>query len=294
MPGELRAPLITLDPLADGGSSVRSPLINLDPLAEGTPNLRSNLVMLDPLSEGFRNLRVSLILLESLHPIQPEPHMSTEFFPGFGNNPTNPSLPAGLDPFNTSTPGLSFSVHKKPFFKTNINEAASGKEVRTALMQYPRWDIELTYEFLEDRSGADSSLKTVMGFFLQRLGSWDTFLFKDPDDYLVVGGTCGDADGVTTEFPFCRTLGGFVEQVGQVDTTNTVNVYLDGVLVDPADYTVTMPNLIVFNTAPAAAEVTADFQFFFVCRFLEDQQDYEKFVDKLWNLQTCSLRSIIE
>jgi uncharacterized protein (TIGR02217 family) len=294
MPGELRDPLVVVDPLTEGVPAVRSPLVNLDPLTEGTPDLRSDLVMLDPLTEGNRNLRVSLLLLETLHPVSPESFMSTTPFPGFGNNATDPSVPQAADPFNSPLPGLAFSVHKRPNFKTNIDEAASGNEVRTALQQYPRWEFELTYEFLEDRSGAESSLKTILGFFLEMLGSWDTWLFKDPDDYLVTAGVCGTADGVTTQFPLCRTMGGFVEKVGQVDQANDINVYLDAVLVDPADYTVTMPNLIVFDTAPAPGSITADFQFFYACRFLEDSQDYEKFIDKLWTLQSCSFKSVIQ
>ena len=365
MVGELRSPLVTVEPLSEDDSAVRSPLVTVEPLTEGPRNLRGAFVSLDPLTEGYRNLRVSLLLLESLHPVQPELPMSNDPFPGFGNSSSDPSVPAGADPFNSGLPGLSFSVHKKPMFRTKMSEAASGHEITNALMQYPKWEFNLTYEFLEDRTGSDSSLKTIMGFFLSRQGRFDSFLFKDPDDYIQVNGFCGNADGVTTEFPFCRTLGGFVEKVGQVDTANTINVYLSvteasavpanpgpytvtvanaasfeedlGVLKDgttpmtkvvsgpvsgqysvdegtgtytfaaadqldtlaisyrylvaPADYTVTLPNLFVFDSAPATGEVTADFQFFFACRFLEDQADYEKFMDKLWNLQECDFRS---
>lgn len=361
---EVRVPFVIQEPLVEGVPDVRVPYIALEPLSEGSPNIRTAFVVVEPLMEGIPNVRIALIVVEALVPIPEDLPVSTEPFPGFGNSISNPAVPQALDPFDSALPGLSFSVHKKPMFKTRISEAASGKEVRNALAEFPRWDFTLPYEFLEDRSGADSSLKTLMGFFLARQGSFDSWLFKDPDDYLVVNGICGDSDGVTTVFPFCRTMGSFREKVGQIDTVNTISIYLtideartipavgpytitvtnsadfiedlgvtkggtpltrvtgapaaseyseaagvytfnatdfsDAVVisyryvVDPADYTVTAPNLLTFDVAPPTGVVSADFQFYFACRFLEDEADFEKFMDKLWQLQECSFRSIIQ
>lgn len=293
MVGNIRLPIIITEPLTGGYPNLRAPLVTAQPLQGGYPDLRVPLIAAQPLQGGYPNLRMPIMVVQALFPVAEDLPVSTNPFPGFGNSVSDPSVPAAKDPFTTALPGLAFSVHKKPTFKTKISEASSGNEFRNALMQYPRWDFELTYEFLEDSSGAASSLKTIMGFFLARQGSFDSWLFKDPDDYLVTGGLCGVADGVTTEFPFCRTIGEFAEKVGQVDEANTINVYVDGVL-QTTGYTVTLPNLIVFDSAPVSGNVTADFQFFFACRFIDDQQDYEKFYDKLWNLQTCDFRSIIQ
>jgi len=293
MTGQLQDDLFNLEPLTEGSPNLTVPLVNLEPLAEGQPNTQVNLFVLEPLSESVRHLRANLFVLESLQPVVPEFDMTTTPFPGFGNSTIDPTKPAAADPFNTALPGLAFSVHKKPLFKTNIHEAPSGKEVRNSMAQYPRWEFNLTYEFLEDKTGADSSLKTIMGFFMLCGGSFAAWLFKDPDDYLVVNGLCGVADGTITAFPFLRDMGGFPEQVGQVDQSNDINVYVDGVLQDPGDYTINGDEFI-FTSAPSSGNVTADFQFFFVCRFLEDQLDFEKFMDKLWQLQECDFRSIIQ
>lgn len=355
---DVRVSLSVIEPVAEGTPNVRVNEVTVDPLTEGYSAIRVNMHQVDPLTEGYSAIRISLFVVESLQPVEPEPFMSTIPFPGFGSDPT--------DPFFTPLPGLAFSVYKTPMFKTNIQEAATGNEVRTALAEYPRWDFKLSYEFLEDRTGAESSLKTILGFFLARRGSWDSWLFKDPDDYEVTNGYCGDSDGVTTEFPFLRGIGEFYERIGQVDTTKTLNVYLmldgeaqtipnvgpftitvtnaatfqedggvtksgipmtkvtgapaagqyavssggiytfhssdsnDAVLisyrytVDPADYTVTMPNRLIFDTAPVAGIVSADFQFYFVCRFLEDAMEFEKFSDQLWSLQECAFRSLVQ
>jgi Conserved hypothetical protein 2217 (DUF2460) len=363
-PTNIRSNYDFAEDLTEGYSNVRSPYAFSQPLTEGYSAIRASYGFSQPLTEGYSNVRVCYAFCQALFPVGPEEYMSEIPFPGFGNSTANPSIPAGADPFNSALPGLSFSVHKKPNFRTRISSAASGNEVRNTLMQYPIWDFELTYEFLEDRSGANSSLKTLLGFFLSRQGSFDSWLFKDPDDYLCDNHYCGEADGVNLEFPFSRVMGGFRERVGQVDTANAVSVFLsveengtipatpgpytitvaqaaafvedlgvtkggvpmtpvasapaagqysvaagvytfnaadedDAVvisyryLIDPADYTVTMPNRLIFDSAPPTGQVSWSGQFFFVCRFAEDQQDYEKFYDKLWNLQECSFRSII-
>jgi hypothetical protein len=54
-----------------------------------------------------------------------------------------------------------------------------------------------------------------------------------------------------------------------------------------------MPNVINFTTAPGAgATLYATFNYYFVCRFLEDASQYTKFMDKLWNLSELGFRSI--
>jgi hypothetical protein len=66
-------------------------------------------------------------------------------------------------------------------------------------------------------------------------------------------------------------------------------------LVDPADYTVVLPRVIQMDTAPPVNVIaTATFQYYFVCRFKEDISEYNKFADKLWELNELSFRSIIQ
>lgn len=386
MAGELRAPLVIVESPSEADPALRVPLVVTEDISEGVPNIRANYVMSDPVTEGspnmrvafvyqeaategYRNLRCCFLFVESLHPVAPEEYMSTEAFPGFGNSTGDPSVPAALDPFNSALPGLSYGVHKKPLFNTRVATAANLREDRLALAQYPVWEFEISYEFLSDvpRQVGYTSLKTIMGFFLQMGGRFDSWLFKDPDDYLSEMVEMATGDGVTTEYYFMRDVGGFLEPVGQVDTVNDIDIRLivpeahtvpaspgpytvtvdeaanyesdvgvtlggtpltkvggapgnmqysvnetTGVytfnsnqdaenviisyqyLVDPADYTVTMPNLIVFDSAiPEGSTLYGSFQYYFVCRFQEDQMDFEKFMDKLWNLNECSFRSIV-
>lgn len=353
---EIRLSYSFTQPLTRGYGKVRLAINFIQPIVGAYSKVHLDRILVSPIIDGWSEVRLNHLMLQTLFPVQPERPMSTAIFPGFGNSDLTPSMPEAKDPFWSPLPGLAYSVHKKPYFKTNIKEAANGNEIRGSLMPMPRWDFEFNYEFLEDSTGAQSSLKTIMGFFLQMGGSYESFLVKDPDDYLVTEGLCGISTGTDPEFPLNRPMGSFLERVGQVDLANPISVYVtlievytipnnsadpitvehadgyiktlsvttdgdpaaytveDGVytfpvsnqgardvsiryqyLVEPANYTVQMPNSIVMHsTPPEDSQVHASFQFFFACRFLDDQMDFEKFQDELWSLQSCNFRSIIQ
>lgn len=361
---EVRSTVIITEAAAAGLASVLSPVVLNEPITGGYSTVRAAAALNEPLVGGYSTVRAATAMIESLIPVPPEPFMSALAFPGFGNLASDNTKPAASNP-SSSLPGLAYSIHKKPLFKTRIAEGASGREQRVSLTDMPRWQFDLPYEFLEDASGLDSSLKQLMGFFLAMRGSYDTFLVKDPDDYLAVAGNCGTGDGTILQFPIRRTMGAFSETVGQVDDTNTITVSygitetdsvpgtgpytitvahaadfiedtgvtIGGVALTkvagvPAamqyavsagvytfnsaqhgasaaisyrytapgtDYTVTMPNQLVFGSAVAdGTTVYIDCQFYFVCRFLDDTMDFEKFMNLLWSVGTVSLRSVLQ
>ncbi len=62
-------------------------------------------------------------------------------------------------------------------------------------------------------------------------------------------------------------------------------------------WSITQPNgfnnTLTFNAAPAnGAVITADFSYAFVCRFLDDQEDFENFMNGLWQVQALKFRSV--
>ncbi len=202
---------------------------------------------------------------------------------------TPPLLPA--------LPGLSWSRHKRPTFKTRVADHVSGREVRVALMTYPLYEFEAVYDGLASSGTAAfaalgaSSLQTLMGFFLQLQGQFGTFLYTDPDDNTVIGQSVGIGDGVTTTFQFVRALGGYVEPVGWV--VAVAQVYLSGVAQSAGSYSVATPNtLVLASPPPPGAVVSADFSFAYQCRFLDDQMDFEEFMSNLWKLDSMKFRSV--
>jgi len=198
-------------------------------------------------------------------------------------------------PLFPSLPGQGWSVHKKPTFSTIVASHVSGREVRDALYQSPIWQFELTFDGMDSSSssypglGAES-LQSLMGLFLQCQGQFGTFLYADPTDNSVGGQAFATGDGSTTSFTFARALGGFLEPVGWVTSVSQVTV---GGLAQSSGWSLVTPNSLVFATAPAnGALIAASFSYAFQCRFDDDIQDFEQFMQNLWTLQSLKFRSV--
>lgn len=134
-----------------------------------------------------------------------------------------------------------------------------------------------------------NSLQALLGLFLRCQGRFGTFLYTDPTDNAVVGGPIAIGDGATRAFPAQRMLGGFSETVGWVTALRAVTV--DGT---PAGgWSLAAPNRIVLPAAPAAgAVIGAAFSFAYLCRFLDDVQDFENVMAGLWKAEGVKFRSV--
>jgi len=118
------------------------------------------------------------------------------------------------------------------------------------------------------------------------------FYFDDPTDDSRADAPVGAGNGVNTVFTLYRAfgIGGFQEPVGGIN--QLLEVYFNGVQQHPSVYG-KLGNQINFATPPPNGTViTADFTFWYLCRFLEDQHDYEMFMYNLWQLKTCKFRSV--
>src|SRR3546814_2093247 len=80
-------------------------------------------------------------------------------------------------------------------------------------------------------------------------GAYDYFLFTDPNSNTVINGGIGAGNGTNKFFTLGHNTGpSYFEAVGYVN--QITNVKLNGVTVNPADYSISYPNVIVFDTAP--------------------------------------------
>lgn len=206
---------------------------------------------------------------------------------------TPPSFP--------SLTGQGWSVHKRPTFSTRVASHVSGREARTPFYSAPLYEFELTFEGL-DSAGAfpgltANGLQSLMGLYLQCQGQFGTFLYSDPTDGAAAGQAIGTGDGTTTLFSMVRTLGGFTEPVGWVLTSPAPVIRDNGSVVASGLYTITSPNgannALTFATAPAVGHaITADFSYAFQCRFVDDQNDFENFMQGLWKVDSLKFRSV--
>ncbi len=191
-------------------------------------------------------------------------------------------------------PGQGWSVHKRPTFSTQVASHVSGREVRRPNYANTLYEFEVCFDGLASSGlpglGA-SSLQTLLGFYLACQGQFGTFLYADPTDSVAKGQLLGAGDGVTTVFTLARALGGTSEPVGWV--TALTSVTLAGVAQSTSAYALIPPNTLAFTTPPTAgAEIAADFAYAFLCRFSDDQEDFENVMSGLWQVESLKFRSV--
>lgn len=188
-------------------------------------------------------------------------------------------------------PGLSFGVVRSPIWNTITKLSTSGREYRAARYTTPLYKYTLSYEFLRSAS-TYAELQTLVGFFNARRGSFDSFLFTDPDDNSVTAQLIGTGNGALTQFQLLRQFGGFSEPV--YDLNGSPSVYVSGTLKTlGTDYTLSASGLITFSAALATgAAVTWTGSFYRRCRFLQDSLEFSKFMNLLWEAKKVEFQSV--
>ena len=189
--------------------------------------------------------------------------------------------------------GQGWSVHKRPSFATRVAGHVSGREVRSAYYTQALYEFELTFDALAANAGyggvGASSLQTLFGFYLACQGQLSTFVYLDPSDGGVTAQAIATGDGTTKSFTLVRTLGATTETVSWVQQVSAV--YVAGVT--QSGFTVATPNSLTLAVAPAnGAAITADFTYGFLCRFLDDQEDFENVMSGLWKVASLKFRSV--
>lgn len=121
-----------------------------------------------------------------------------------------------------SLPGLSIEVSRYPVWESTVQTSVSGRSLGITNQTYPRYRYKLAFEFL--RSGAKQELEALVALFNRMRGRADTFLYLDEDDNSVVSQQIGIGDGSTTSFQLLRSLGGFVEPIGEAKSISAVTV----------------------------------------------------------------------
>lgn len=189
-------------------------------------------------------------------------------------------------------PGLGFSVIRRPVFGSLIRTSPSLREVGSLKVSSPLKEFELTYEVLR-ASASLPELQQLEELFLLSRGSYDYFLFTDPIDNAVTASQIGTGDGTNTTFVLGRNVGpSYYEAISYLDQLTSLT--LAGSAVDPSAYTFVAPNILQFNTAPAAGQVLlAGFTHAYLCRFSEDEITYEQFCSNLYSVGSVKLKQVV-
>ncbi|HUB64450.1 MAG TPA: glycoside hydrolase TIM-barrel-like domain-containing protein [Methylocella sp.] len=204
-----------------------------------------------------------------------------------------PGVPVPVGNF-PSLPGLTWSVHKRPSFSTRVTSHTSGREVRVPLYAVTLYEFELTIEGLDSEGAFPGlgvkSMQSLWDLYVLCQGQFNTFLYTDPADNALTGAVLGTGNGTQTVFTFQRPIVSTYEPVSWVTAVN--HVYLNGVN-QTSGWAWATPNTLTFATAPGSGVlVLADFDYAFNCRFLDDQEDFEEFMNGLWRVQSLKFRSV--
>lgn len=189
-------------------------------------------------------------------------------------------------------PGRSFLGNKTPLWKTEVQEALSGKEYRRRLWTYPRWRFSLSHEFIHHQI-TNSDLERLTAFYNSHSGSYQEFLFFDPEDNVALDEPLGPGNGVDSTFQLTRTVNSsgmsFMEPIRAL--YGNPQIKLDGV--STTAFTMGEYGRVTFSSPPSlGVMVTWSGTFFFVCRFEEDELSISQLMSRLWSQDGLGFVSI--
>lgn len=189
-------------------------------------------------------------------------------------------------------PGLDWDLTKTPMFNTKIMQSVNGRELRASYQAVPKYQISMSFAFLRESKGR-KELQQLEGFFLERRGSFDSFLFKMPEDHEFQCTFIGD--GVQTSFQLYKQI-----DTTQIPLQHTQAEQSEDPLMwdevaskpmwsDPDDqmwllqFGITTNGLLQMPIPLAAGEsITISGTYYYRCRFADDEQQYTNFMSKLW------------
>lgn len=183
---------------------------------------------------------------------------------------------------------------KKPTFDTILHTPVSKRgEIRASLQPFPIWEI--TYS-LDNFRGAEqipgSVYQYLLGFYIAMGGQFSDFLYWDENDNSVTDDFIAMGDGTTTTFQFIHSIGigeDIVQNPAYTPAPPVISV--DGVA---TAVTIGQNGLFTFASPPALGKpITWTGSYYYRVRFADDGLEFDQFMDKLWELKTLRLQSVI-
>ena len=187
--------------------------------------------------------------------------------------------------------GQSPELDKAPVWNTKVVKATSGKERRTALRPYPLWQFNLQYEVIRHRATLDE-VATFYEFFNTMQGMYLPFLYLDPSDNAVAAQPFATGDGTTVAFQLMRSINSWSEPVY---AAYAPTIFVNGTAKTlGTDYTMTGNGKVTFFTAPVTGAVlTWTGNFYYLCRFDQDDLTLSQIMNLLWSGKGLKFTSII-
>lgn len=188
-------------------------------------------------------------------------------------------------------PGLKWGVTRTPVWSTKVQTSASGRELRANYWSYPVWRYSLSYEVLRAHA-AYQELQRLVGFFNARRGQFDTFLYDDPTDNAATDQPLGVVRAGVNQYKLVRTYGGWVEPV-HAPKPGIVLKANGAVLTPGTQYTMGDNGVITLSGGASIGQaLTWTGGFYWRCRFIQDQTDFEHFLQRLWSARRVEFQTV--
>jgi hypothetical protein len=189
-------------------------------------------------------------------------------------------------------PGLEWDLTKTPMFNTKIMQSVNGRELRASYQAVPKYQISMSFAFLRESKGR-KELQQLEGFFLERRGSFDSFLFKMPEDNEFQCEIVGD--GITSVFHLSKQVFSTKLPLGNTEPSSSNLMWNSEELAlmwsqnkekfmwSKDYYDVGADGKVTFETPPESGSIIKiTGTFYYRCRFADDEQQYTHFMSKLW------------
>jgi hypothetical protein len=144
-----------------------------------------------------------------------------------------------------------------------------------------------------------SDYATMTRLFEVMAGQYDTFLFSDPSFCSVSKMLFGTGTGSQTQFQLRAAKQAYSDPSGVTgmqmvqDLHGAPTIYDNGSLVSGANYSIGATGIVTFNSAPTNGHLlTWTGSFYYRCRFLMDEQDFEQFMFNWWETKKLQFKSI--
>lgn len=165
---------------------------------------------------------------------------------------------------------ISFGSTGGPEFSTDIVSTQSGHEQRQV-----NWSAARASYNVAHGVRTQSQLDELISFFRARHGRAYGFRFKDWQDYSATAQIIGVGDDAEISFQLTKTyISGNEQYVRTINkiVDNSVNIYVDSVLVSSGLTVDNNNGVVAFDVAPSNGQIiTADFEFDVPVRFNTDQ-----------------------
>jgi hypothetical protein len=208
---------------------------------------------------------------------------------------------------------ISFPIKLSIVMDTIVGTTKSLREVRVAQQQLPLWDIEIPFQELRDQTQNEvpyppftypkvfQEYEELVQLWLMIYGRTNVFGFNCPWDNSRLNQQIAIGDGTTSTFTIVRTWGSEpiatdlpIGLIGEV-----LSVQVNEIVIPSAFYT-TNRNKISFIDGSGIAHppgegdpINMTFTFYYLCRFTEDEQDFEEFSKNRWTVPSLKFRSVI-